>query len=87
MIKYFISLILLIFVCSGCTENARARAFGGTITITLPKGKEFVNATWKNCNVWYVVKDRPSGKEPQVYEFIEKSNQGILEGKVVFVEQ
>lgn len=33
-----------------CTENQRARQFGGTITIELPPGEKLVMATWKETD-------------------------------------
>lgn len=79
--------ILSVLAFTGCTKNERARYWGGTVTVALPKGKTFVNATWKEGNnLWYIVRDRKEGEKPQTYEFIEDSNVGLLNGKVVFVE-
>lgn len=71
----------------GCTDNQRAKTFGGTTKIELPKGKKLVNATWKNNNLWYVVRDAKSGETPEVVEFVEASNFGIVEGKIIFIEK
>lgn len=79
--------ILSLFALTGCTENQRARHYGGTATVNLPKNKAFVNATWKEGNdLWYIVRDRKEGEKPQTYEFVEDSSIGLLNGKVVFVE-
>lgn len=70
----------------GCTANDRARRFGGTQTITIPAGEQFVNATWKEVSLWYITKPRESGHVATTYVFQENSAFGIIEGKVLFVE-
>ena len=64
---------------TSCTENERARNFGGTETIKLLPNEEFVNITWKQDNLWVIVKDKATGK----YYAREKSSFGVLQGKVV----
>lgn len=71
----------------GCTDNERARNWGGKETVILPKGKKLINVTWKQDELWYLVRERHENETPEVYEFAEKSSWGILEGKVEFVEQ
>lgn len=84
----FIILFIFIVLFIGCTSNSRVKNFGGTTTVLLDSNKELVNVTWKdNVNLWILVKDRDKNKSPQTYEFVEKSNYGILEGKVVIKEQ
>lgn len=69
-----------------CTENQRARKFGGTEKIELPKGQRLVMVTWKEQSLWYLLEPMPDGYVPQVKEFAEKSSFGSLEGKVIFYE-
>lgn len=73
-----IALILLI-VLSGCTQNERAKSFGGTQTITLAPGETLINVTWKESDMWVLVQ-LPSGQK----EFREYSSFGIMNGKIVF---
>ena len=47
MRKILLCLVVLIASLTSCTENQRARQFGGTITIELPPGEKLVMATWK----------------------------------------
>lgn len=70
-------IIIIGFV--SCTDNQRARSFGGTEVIKLKPNEEFVNITWKQDNLWVIVKDTVSGK----YYAREKSSYGMMEGKVV----
>jgi hypothetical protein len=83
--------ILLVLVMAlatvSCTENIRARNWGGTSTVELEKGKTLVNATWKNTDLWLLTKDRPDGQEPSTYEFSEDSSFGVMEGKIIIKEQ
>jgi hypothetical protein len=75
--------LLLIF---SCTQNQRAKHFGGTETIELPKGEKLLNVTWKEEQIWYLVEDMDSNYIPNKKRFLEKSKYGILQGEVIFIE-
>ena len=62
-----------------CTDNQRARSFGGTETVKLEPNEKFINITWKQDNLWVIVQDTVTGN----YYAREKSNFGVLQGKVV----
>ena len=72
-----IAITLLALV--SCTDNQRARSFGGTETIKLEPNEKFINITWKQDNLWIIVQDTVTGN----YYAREKSNFGVLQGKVV----
>lgn len=75
----FLLMLPLSLTTYGCTQNERAKAFGGTQTITLAQGEKVVNVTWKNADMWILV-ELPNGAK----EFREYSNWGVMNGKVVF---
>lgn len=79
--------ILISILTTSCTENSRAKHFGGTITVSLPKGTKFVNATWKDTELWYSYRPTRVGETPEVTIFKEQSSMGIWEGEVRFHEQ
>ncbi len=79
-------LIILATATISCTENQRARNFGGTETINLPKGEKLVVATWKETNLWYLTEPMDSSYVPKIKIFREESSYGMLEGTVTFVE-
>ena len=72
-----ITITLLALV--SCTDNQRARSFGGTETVKLEPNEKFINITWKQDNLWLIVQDTVTGN----YYAREKSNFGVLQGKVV----
>lgn len=80
-------LLVLAVVSAGCTANARARQFGGNITIELPVGEELVTATWKEAHLWYLTRSRPANQPPRTLKFTESSQYGLLQGTVTFVER
>lgn len=81
------SLVIVLFLSlSSCTENVRARNFGGQEIIDLPKGKKLVMATWKESDLWYLTEDMDSLYKPQERFFSEKSSFGVMEGSIVFIE-
>jgi hypothetical protein len=72
-----VAITLLAF--ASCTDNQRARNFGGTETIKLEPNEKFINVTWKQDNLWVVVQDTVTG----VFYAKEKSSYGLMEGKVI----
>lgn len=70
----------------GC-GNWRAKNLGGTTTVQLEEGKQVVNATWKDSDLWILVKDRPKEEKPQTYTLKEFSNIGVMQGTVVIKEK
>jgi len=73
-----------LFIVS-CTDNVRARHFGGNENIQLETGVRVVNVTWKDGDLWILVKKDETLK-PTVYTFSEKSNWGIMQGQIVITE-
>lgn len=71
---------LLLLSITACTDNQRARTFGGTETVELPENRILLNATWKESNLWVLTKDTVTG---QTF-FNEKSSWGALEGTIEF---
>ena len=83
--KRLIFICLIISLCA-CTENQRARSFGGTQRIELEPGQRLVNATWKNEDLWILIEPMPTNYTPQEKSFFENSSFGVMQGKVIFVE-
>ena len=82
------ALVVLVagIMLSGCTEQARVKSFGGTTAIDLPKGQEFLHATWKETDLWYATRPRVAGEKPDSIRFTESSSYGVMEGTIIFVE-
>lgn len=75
---------VLLFV--GCTENQRARRYGGTVTEKLPVGQKLVNVTWKEDEMWILTRDMRPDEKAESYTFQEKSSFGLVEGTVKITE-
>ncbi len=86
MKKICILLVILTSVLLSCTENQRAKKFGGEFTINLPPNQKLVNATWKEQNLWYLTEPMDSDYKPKDKLFKEESNFGVMEGTVIFHE-
>ncbi len=78
--KKLVILLSLSLVLLSCTDNSRARTWGGTETVNLPTNCKFINSTWKETELWIVVQDTVT-KQNYMYE---KSSFGVLEGKIIF---
>ena len=64
------------FLLSSCTEQIRARNFGGSTTVDLACGNKVVNATWKNVDLWVLTKPMKTEDTPEEYSFSEHSAWG-----------
>lgn len=86
MKKLFIIAIAAISLAS-CTENQRARSFGGTEVINLEAGTRVVNVTWKgeDPSLWILTKKDTT--KATTYYFTEKSGYGVMEGQVIINEK
>ena len=87
--KNIILAILAVLALStmGCTENIRTKTLGGTMTVTLPEGQKLINSTWKDAQLWYLTRPMYSNEVAETYTFTEKSSFGMVEGKIIFIEQ
>ncbi len=79
MKRIFLAALVSIALVS-CTENQRAKYWGGTEEINLNKNEIVLNVTWKENEMWICTKDTLTG----ITYFREKSNLGVMEGTVVF---
>lgn len=85
MKKLFIYLIISFGLVS-CTDNKMARKYGGSETINLPIGEKLVNITWKEDDLWLLTSNMNPEDSAHIYNFQEKSNWGLMEGKITIVE-
>ena len=74
----------LVLMLSATSCNYFARKMGGTQNIELNPGEKFVNVTFKDNDIWVLVKDTTKSK---TYIFKEYSNLGVLEGQVIITEK
>jgi hypothetical protein len=79
-------LILSFALMFGCTGNIRAKKYGGTYNVDLPAHKKLVNVTFKDANLWFLVREAKFGEGVETFELIEDSSWGILNGKVIIKE-
>lgn len=80
---YLALIVVGLLVSVGCTENIRAKSFGGSMTTALPACRKLVNITWKDGNLWYLTRPwRVGGDFPESYTFSEVSAYGVFEGAV-----
>lgn len=92
MLRIFVWILIviiaigLITLVTGCTENQRARNFGGNETIHLPKGQKLIQASWKQDDLWYMTAPMEAVYTPQPKLFQESSSFGVMEGSVTFIE-
>lgn len=82
---FFITAIISLLSLTSC-EQYVARKFGGNVDIKVEKGYKVTSATWKENDLFYFIEPMEEGYQPKVKKFIESSNVGVLESKVIFIE-
>jgi uncharacterized lipoprotein YehR (DUF1307 family) len=82
----FLLAVIISVSLTSCTENSRAKNFGGTATIELPKGQKLVTATWKDENLWYLTRPMRDDEVAEEYHFQEESSFGVWEGTYIIKE-
>lgn len=85
--KKILLVLIVALMFLGCTENQRAKEFGGNMIITLDEDVKLVEATWKGDELWYLTRSRKDDEVSETYTFKEHSSFGIMEGTVTFIEQ
>lgn len=90
MKKIIVSLAIAVVVvlsCVSCTQQYRARNFGGNMTITLQPGEKLMMATWKDDNLFYLTEPMEEDYVPKTKILHESSSFGVMETTIKFVEQ
>lgn len=86
MKKLYTFLIALISI--SCTQNKRVKDYGGLARLEISSDEVFVNATWKQTDLWVTTRKREkSDTLYQTYYFREKSSYGVLEGTYEIIEK
>lgn len=78
--------MLAVLSLTSCTENSRAKGWGGTATVDLAPNTKVIGATWKESQLWYLTRPMRADEVAETSTLIEQSNFGLMEGKVVFKE-
>jgi len=84
--KNFLALTLVVILCVGCSENSRARRFGGKVEKNLPPGQKLIGVTWKESSLWVLTRPMRDDEKPETYAFQEESKWGLVEGQVLYKE-
>ena len=86
----FLAILAVTFITCGfvlgCTENQRARQFGGTGHVEVKPGHKIVGATWKNTDLWVLTRPVRPGEEPETLSLREFSSWGAIEGEMLLRE-
>jgi hypothetical protein len=88
MKKIFIILIGVSVL--SCTDNQKAKRFGGTVDYHIASNRKLVNVTWKDENDLWVL-TRPMKPEDSVDTLIFQQNKGSIlslygNGSIRFIE-
>jgi len=64
----------------GCTQNQRAKEWGGTADIKLPPNQKLVNVGWEETHLWVLTRPMRADETPEQYLYKENSSWGMLQG-------
>lgn len=75
-----------IIALAGCTEQNRAKNFGGSMTMELEPNRKLEMVTWKDSDLWILTKPMTEDDVAETYIFHEDSSYGIMEGSITIKE-
>lgn len=75
-----------LLLSTSCTQQSRAKRWGGSYTVDLPKDRKLVEVTWKDSQLWVLTRVRKENESVDNYTFQENSSWGMLEGVVTLKE-
>lgn len=81
------ALLLVVCLATGCTENERAKAFGGTMKVPLPCDRKLFDVTWKENDFWYATKPMVEADVAETYIYKAESGYDMFEGEVIVTER
>jgi len=80
------AVFIMALTVSSCTENMRAKQWGGNASLELPANQKLVVVTWKDNDLWYLTKPMTADDIAETYTFQEESSWGLLEGTYTIKE-
>ena len=80
------AVFIMAMTVSSCTENMRAKQWGGNASLELPANQKLVVVTWKDNDLWYLTKPMTATDVAETYTFQEESSWGLLEGTYTIKE-
>jgi len=86
MKKILLTVLVFLLFSVSCTENQRAKEWGGNATYVVPDNYKVVNVTWKDSDLWILVKPMSKKDSAEIYIFFEKSGWGIMNGQYKLIE-
>lgn len=64
------AIIVASILLMACSDQERAKYYGGSATIDLPKGEKLVTVTWKdNADIWYLTRPMTPKDSAETYYF------------------
>ena len=78
--------LVLALVFVSCTEQQRTRTFGGESKVDLPLDKKLVMVTWKDNNLWFLLRNARPSEASESYIFSETSSWAFFEGTITIQE-
>lgn len=71
---------------NGCSDQERAKSFGGDMILELPANQKLEEITWKDDNLWYLTRPMRTNEEAETHVFQQDSVFGVFEGTVTIIE-
>ena len=87
LLSILMVIVTMTILSTSCTQNSRAKNFGGKAELELPAGQKLMEVTWKEDALWYLTRPMREGEVAETYTFQEESSWGVFEGTYVLKER
>lgn len=64
-----IMLSIIITSFTSCTDNQRIKYIGGKMEVSVPANEEFINATWKEDDLWIITRSKTKPNKYYMHEY------------------
>ena len=81
-----VGMLASIIILGVASKQAGVRGMSGKMVVELPPDHKLVHVTWKEQQLWYLVRPMRPGEYPETNQFKEKSASGVMKGEVIFKE-
>ena len=87
--KMMMLMLLVVFMSVSCTQEQRAKNWGGSYDYELPVNQKLVDVTWKGDDTWVLYRDMRENEKAETYTYVQQKGKVFSltgSGTIIFIE-
>lgn len=88
MRKKFLAVTAIVSILAFWATECQAvtKSLGGNTTLKLKSNEKLEEITWKDDDLWYLIRPMTEDDVAETHTFKQSSNMGVFEGTVTIIE-